>query len=60
MKTLLVATDFSNTSLNAVNYAADMAAAINAKLEVLHVMQVPVVTEFLITLRRLKMKCMRI
>jgi nucleotide-binding universal stress UspA family protein len=45
MKTLLVATDFSNTSLNAVNYAADMAAAVNAKLQILHVMQVPVVTD---------------
>jgi nucleotide-binding universal stress UspA family protein len=45
MKTLIAATDFSNTSLNAVNYAADMAAAINARLEVLHVMQVPVITD---------------
>lgn len=44
MKTLIAATDFSKTSLNAVNYAADMAAAISAKLEVLHVMQVPVAT----------------
>lgn len=45
MKTIIVATDFSKTSLNAVNYAADMAAAINARLEILHVMQVPVVTD---------------
>jgi nucleotide-binding universal stress UspA family protein len=44
MKTLIAATDFSKASLNAVNYAADLAAAINAKLEVLHVMQVPVAT----------------
>ena len=44
MKTLITATDFSKASLNAVNYAADLAAAINAKLEVLHVMQVPVAT----------------
>jgi nucleotide-binding universal stress UspA family protein len=44
MKTLIVATDFLKASLNAVNYAADLAAAIKAKLEVLHVMQVPVAT----------------
>ena len=45
MKTLIAATDFSKASLNAVNYAADMAAAINARLEVLHVMQVSLVTD---------------
>jgi nucleotide-binding universal stress UspA family protein len=45
MKTLIAATDFSKASLNAVNYAADMAAAIHAKLEVLHVMEVPLVTD---------------
>jgi nucleotide-binding universal stress UspA family protein len=45
MKTLITATDFSKASLNAVNYAADMAAAINARLEILHVMQVPVITD---------------
>lgn len=45
MKTLVTATDFSKASLNAVNYAADMAAAIKARLEILHVMQVPVITD---------------
>ena len=44
MKTLIAATDLSKTSLNAVNYAADIAAAINARLEILHVMQVPIAT----------------
>ena len=44
MKTLIAGTDFSKTSINAVNYFADMAAAINAKLEVLHVTQVPIAT----------------
>ncbi|MEP7107588.1 MAG: universal stress protein [Ferruginibacter sp.] len=42
MKTILVATDFSPASLNAVNYAADMAVAINADLLLLHVYQVAV------------------
>jgi nucleotide-binding universal stress UspA family protein len=43
MKTILVATDFSPASLNATNYAADMALAINADLLLLHVYQIPVV-----------------
>lgn len=43
MKTLIAATDFSSVSLSALNYAADMAEAINANLELLHVMHVPVV-----------------
>lgn len=42
MKTILVATDFSPAALNAVNYAADMALAINADLLLLHVYQIPV------------------
>lgn len=42
MKTILVATDFSTASLNASNYAADMAMAINADIALLHVFQVPV------------------
>ncbi len=42
MKTILVATDFSITALNAVKYAADMSVAINADLVLLHVYQVPV------------------
>lgn len=44
MKTLIAPTDFSKTSLNAVNYAADMAVSINARLEILHAMQVPIAT----------------
>lgn len=43
MKTILVATDFSPVALNATNYAADMALAINAKILLLHVYQIPVV-----------------
>jgi nucleotide-binding universal stress UspA family protein len=42
MKTILVATDFSPASLNAANYAADMASSINANILLLHVYQVPV------------------
>lgn len=42
MKTILVGTDFSPAALNAVNYAADMALAINANMLLLHVYQAPV------------------
>lgn len=42
MKTILVATDFSSAALNATNYAADMALAINADILLLHVYQIPV------------------
>jgi nucleotide-binding universal stress UspA family protein len=42
MKTLIVPTDFSPISLNAVNYAADMAMNINASLILLNVYQVPI------------------
>ena len=42
MKTILVATDFSPAALNAVNYAADMAAAINGDLYLLNICQVPI------------------
>ncbi len=42
MKTLIVPTDFSPVSLNAANYAADMAHAIGADLILLHVIQIPV------------------
>lgn len=45
MKILLVPTDFSKTSLNAVNYAADMAVAIKAQLLLLHVVQIEVISE---------------
>ncbi len=43
MKTIVVPTDFSAISLNAVNYAADMACVINANLSLLHVCQIPVI-----------------
>jgi nucleotide-binding universal stress UspA family protein len=42
MQTIIAPTDFSEISLNAVNYAADMAAAINAKLLILHATESPV------------------
>jgi nucleotide-binding universal stress UspA family protein len=42
MKTLIVPTDFSPVSLNAVNYAADMAMSLNASLILLNVYQIPV------------------
>lgn len=42
MKTLVVPTDFSSVSVNAVNYAIDMAEAINAGIVLLHVYNIPV------------------
>lgn len=42
MKTLIVPTDFSPVSINAMNYAADMALSIDASLLLLHVYQIPV------------------
>ena len=42
MKTVIASTDFSAISLNAVNYAADLAVAINAELLLLNVVQIPV------------------
>lgn len=42
MKTVIAATDFSPVAFNAVNYAADMALALEAKLVVMHVYQMPV------------------
>jgi nucleotide-binding universal stress UspA family protein len=41
MKTIIAPTDFSPVSLNAVNYAADMAMAINAHLLILHATELP-------------------
>lgn len=41
MKTLIVPTDFSPVSINAMNYAADMALSIDASLLLLHVYQIP-------------------
>jgi len=43
MKSILVATDFSPAATNAARYAADMAMAINAKLWLLNIYQIPVV-----------------
>lgn len=42
MKTLLVATDFSSTALNATNYAVDMALSIKANILLVHVFNIPV------------------
>ena len=42
MKPIIVATDFSPVSLNAVNYAADLACAMNTNLVLLHVCPLPV------------------
>lgn len=41
MKTILVPTDFSPASMNAISYAADMASAIAANILLLHVYQIP-------------------
>jgi len=43
MKTILVPTDFSTVSENAVNYAAEIAKATNAKLILFHVYQMPII-----------------
>ena len=42
MKTILAPTDFSGSSLNAVNYAADLALSINAKLVLFHAIPFPI------------------
>src|SRR5665213_2269855 len=42
MRILIATTDFSQPSMNAVNYAADMAKAINAKLILFDAVPVPV------------------
>lgn len=42
MKTIVIATDFSQAASNAANYGADMALAINANIILLHVYQIPV------------------
>jgi len=41
MKTIIAPTDFSPISINAVNYAADMACAVNANLLLVHIYMVP-------------------
>ncbi len=42
MKTILVPVDFSSSSLNASNYALDLANSITAELVLFHVFQLPV------------------
>jgi len=42
MKRIVAATDFSAASLSAVNYAADLATALHAKLMLIHVSVIPV------------------
>lgn len=42
MKTIIVPTDFSPVSTNAMNYAVDMALSIEASVLLLHVYQIPV------------------
>lgn len=42
MKIIIAPTDFSEISLNAVNYAADLACVIGTNLSLLHVCQIPV------------------
>ena len=42
MKTIIAPTDFSRISVNAVNYAADLAASLHAKLLLLNVVEIPV------------------
>jgi nucleotide-binding universal stress UspA family protein len=42
MKTILAPTDFSVSSINAVNYAADLAVSINAKLVLFHSIPFPI------------------
>jgi nucleotide-binding universal stress UspA family protein len=44
MKTIIVPTDFSPISLNAANYAAEMARSINADLSLFHICLLPITT----------------
>ena len=44
MKTIIAPTDFSPISLNAVNYAAEMARSVNADLTLLHICLMPITT----------------
>jgi nucleotide-binding universal stress UspA family protein len=44
MKTILVPTDFSETSKNAVDYAVELAKVMPAKIMLLHAYHVPVIT----------------
>ena len=42
MKTILAPTDFSASSINAVNYAADLASAVNAQLVLFNAVRFPI------------------
>jgi nucleotide-binding universal stress UspA family protein len=42
MKTIIIPTDFSPVAINAMNYGADMALAINASVLLFHVYNIPV------------------
>jgi len=42
MKTIIAATDFSSISLNAVNYAAELAVSTNSELSIVHVCPLPI------------------
>jgi nucleotide-binding universal stress UspA family protein len=42
MKTIIIPTDFSPISTNAMNYAVDMALAVNASVMLLNIYQIPV------------------
>ena len=42
MKKILIPTDFSETSKNALKYGADLAVALGAQIDILHVFQIPV------------------
>jgi nucleotide-binding universal stress UspA family protein len=44
MKTIIVPTDFSSISLNAGNYAAELARSINAELSLFHICLLPITT----------------
>jgi nucleotide-binding universal stress UspA family protein len=44
MKTIIAPIDFSKASLNAANYAADLAAYLSADLVLLNVVQIPIAT----------------
>ena len=52
MKTILVATDFTATSWNAVRFAADMALDFDAELIVVHATHIPVVSDVYFDLRK--------
>ena len=44
MKTIICATDFSANSMNAVKYAAALAAELSAKLILFHAFEIPVLS----------------